>query len=62
VYVIYLLDKEASIKIIDVNNNINIYKLKLTQSATGIELDWDDAPRFFQKVRNGKYRSIFCLL
>jgi len=49
VYVIYLLDKEASIKIIDVNNNINIYKLKLTQSATGIELDWDDAPRFFSK-------------
>ena len=48
-YVIYLLDNEASIKITDENNNSNFYKLQLTKTATGIDLDWNDAPRLFTK-------------
>lgn len=47
--VLYLLDNTASIKIKDANNNSTLYKLKLSRTSTGINLEWEDAPRIFTK-------------
>lgn len=50
--VLFLLSDTASIKIKDINNNTTYYKLKITRSATGLDIKWDDAPRAFSKGEN----------